>query len=124
MAAAVTAVVAAAMTPKGNSLSTVQYEASENDHNEDRCNSRMSSNEDRCNSRMSSTFSDIDFADYLSKDYSSKDTLECSRSPTPNNIEHDDTYLDLDISIDESEDSEYVSSQDDLTMIASDEYSD
>ena len=70
------------VTPKGISLSTVQYEASENDHNEE-----------RCNSRMSSTFSDIDFADYLSKDYSSKDTLECPRSPTPNNIDsEEETY--------------------------------
>ena len=54
---------------------------------------------------MSSTFSDIDFADYLSKD----------------DIEHD-TYLDSDISdiSIESEDSEYVPSQEDLKMIASD----
>merc|ERR1712121_151002 len=83
------------VTPKGKSLSTVQYEASENDHNE----------VNRCNSRMSSTFSDIDFADFLSKD----------------DIEHD-IYCDSDISdiSIESEDSEYVPSQEDLKMIASD----
>ena len=79
------------VTPKEKSLSTVQYEASENDHNE----------VNRCNSRMSSTISDIDFADYLSKD---------------------DTYIDSDISdiSIESEDSDYVPSQEDLEMIASD----
>ena len=33
------------------------------------------------------TDSDIDFADYLSKDYSSKDTLECPNSPIQNNID-------------------------------------
>ena len=46
------------VTPKGKSLNTVQYDSSENDHNE----------VNRCNLRMSSTISDIDFADYLSKD--------------------------------------------------------
>ena len=81
---------------KGISLSTVQYEVSENDHNEE-----------RCNSRLSSTVSDIDFADYLSKD-------------TLDNIEHDDPYTDSDISI-ESEGSEYVPSQEDLKMADSDE---
>lgn len=60
------------VTPKGNSLSIVLYKASENDYNEDRCNSRMSSSVSE------------DFADYLSNDI-----LECSRSPTPNNMEQD-----------------------------------
>ena len=102
------------VTPKGNSLSIVQYKASENDYNEDRCNSRMSSSVSE------------DLANYLSND-----TLEWSRSPTPNNmeqdiIEHDDIELksDSDISIGESEHSEYVPSKDDYNMIASDENSD
>ena len=82
-------------------------------------------NENRCNSRMSSSVS-VDLADYLSND-----TLEWSRSPTPNNmeqdiIEHDDIEpkSDADISIAESEYSLYVPSKDDLKMINSDENSD
>ena len=86
------------VAPKGISLSTVQYEASEKDHNEE-----------RCNSRLSSTVSDIDFADYLSRD--TLDNIE--------HIEHDDD----DISI-ESEGSEYVPSQEDLKRAYSDESSD
>ena len=102
------------VTPKGNSLSIVQYKASENDYNEDGCNSRMSSSVSE------------DLANYLSND-----TLEWSRSPTPNNmeqdiIEHDDIELksDSDISIGESEHSEYVPSKDEYNLITSDENSD
>ena len=99
------------VTPKGNSLSIVQYKASEN-----------SSNEDRCNSQMSSIVSE-DLDTYLGND------MDWSRSPTPNNreqdiTEHGDIELksDTDISSDESEHSEYVPSEDDL--LASDEKSD
>ena len=61
--------------------------------------------------------------------YLSNDTLEWSRSPTPNNmeqdiIEHIELKSDSDISIGESEHSEYVPSKDDYNMIASDENSD
>merc|ERR1712120_130186 len=64
------------VTPKGNSLSIVQYKASEN-----------SSNEDRCNSQMSGIVSE-DLATYLGND------MEWSRFPTPNNMEQDITEHD------------------------------
>ena len=101
------------VTPKGNSLSIVQYKASENDYNEDRCNLRMSS------------IVSEDLATYLGND------MEWSRSPTPNNMEQDITEYndielksDTDISIGESEHSEYVPSKDDYNLITSDENSD
>ena len=55
------------MAPKGISLSTVRYEASENGHNDDH-------NEARCHSRVSST---VEFADYLDGplDYNAHDPI-------------------------------------------------
>ena len=134
------------MTPKGNSLSIEQYNASDISSNEDICNSQMSSivcedhatyleskpvtpkgnssNEDRCNSQMSSIVSE-DLDTYLGND------MDWSRSPTPNNreqdiTEHGDIELksDTDISIGESEHLEYAPSKDELNMIDSDEHSD
>ena len=89
------------VAPKGISLSTVRYEASENGHNDDH-------NEERCHSRVSSTVSDIDFADYL------KDPLD--------NIEHDQ-ITDSDISI-EGDGLECVPSREDSKMLDSDKNSD
>ena len=89
------------VAPKGISLSTVRYEASENGHNDDH-------NEERCHSRVSSTVSDIDFVDYL------KDPLD--------NIEHDQ-ITDSDISI-EGDGLECVPSREDSKMLDSDKNSD
>ena len=125
------------VAPKGISLSTVQYEASENGHNDDH-------NEPRCHSRVSST---VEFVDYVEGplDYNADD-LECvpfqedfidqdqisesdisiqgdgfdnnyDEESEPiiteqhnidniDNIEHDDPHTDLDITIE----SEYVPS--------------
>ena len=83
------------VAPKGISLSTVRYEASKNDHNDDH-------NQERCHSRVSSTVSDIDLIDYLK--------------------EHD-PITDSDISI-ESEGSEYVPSKENIQMLDSDMNSD
>merc|ERR1711872_496895 len=55
------------VAPKGISLSTVRYEASEDGHNDDH-------NEARCHSRVSST---VEFADYLDGplDYNEHDPI-------------------------------------------------
>ena len=59
------------VAPKDISLSTVQYEASENGHNEERCNTRVSN------------VSSIDFVEYVSQDF---DNISLD------NIEHDSTF--------------------------------
>ena len=139
---------------KGISLSTVQYEASENGHNDDH-------NEPRCHSRVSST---VEFGDYVEGplDYNADD-LECvpfqedfidqdqisesdisiqgdgfdnnyDEESEPiiteqhnidniDNIEHDVPHTDLDITI-ESEGSEYVPSKEEEEMFEFDKNSD
>ena len=114
------------VTPKGNSIESSDEDSPKpqfDSHEVDDLQNDFSEN--RCNSQMSCSVS-VDLADYLSND-----TLELSRSPTPNNmeqdiIEHDDVEhkSDSDISIAESEFSEYVPSKDDLEMIISDGNSD
>ena len=142
------------VAPKGISLSTVQYEASENGHNDDH-------NEPRCHSRVSST---VEFGDYVEGplDYNADD-LEClpfqedfidqdqisesdisiqgdgfdnnydeesetiiteqHKIDNIDNTEHDVPHSDLDITI-ESEGSEYVPSKEEEEMFEFDKNSD
>ena len=107
------------VAPNDISLSTVQHEASENGHNEERSNSRVS------------YISDIDIVDYVGQDklesivnddpYIDSDiesegsSLYGPSQDKLDNIGHDDTYPDSDNSF-ESEGSLYVPSAKDENM--------
>ena len=104
-------------TPKGNSRSIVDEDNPNFDPHESDDHLQNDYNEDRSNSRMSSIASE-DLVDYLSND-----TFERSCSPTPNNMEQDniesDYKSDSDISTDDSEHSLYLPSTAELKMLAS-----